>query len=156
MQGYPYQYPPAVKDESEHQVAEMLSTGINQLSRSPFSSAVLLVKKKDGSFCFSVDFWQLNAITKKSKYPVSFTEELLDEFVGASWFSCLYLTTRYHQIRLHDGEEYKTTFHTHTGQYEFRAMAFGLSGAPATFLEAMNTTLQPLLCKCVLFSLKIF
>jgi hypothetical protein len=60
------------------------------------------------------------------------------------------LTAGYHQIRLQPGEEFKTAFQTHMGQYEFRVMAFGLTGAPATFLKAMNTTLGPLLRKCVL------
>lgn len=76
-------------------------------------------------------------------------EELLDELQGASWFSSLDLTTGYHQIRLRAGEEPKTAFQTHSGQYEFRVMAFGLFGAP-TFLKAMNTTLYSLLHKCVL------
>jgi transposase InsO family protein len=128
----------------------MLQSGLIQPSRSPFSSAVLLVKKKDGSFRFCVDFQQLNAITAKSKYPVPVIEELLDELTGASWFSSLDLTAGYHQIRLRPGEEPKTAFQTHSGHYEFRVMAFGLSGAPATFLKAMNTTLHPLLRKCVL------
>lgn len=128
----------------------MLRSGLIQPSSSPFSSAVLLVKKKDGSFRFCVDFRQLNAITAKSKYPVPVIEELLDELQGASWFSSLDLTAGYHQIRLHAGEEPKTAFQTHSTQYEFHVMAFGLSGAPATFLKAMNTTLYPFLRKCVL------
>ena len=82
--------------------------------------------------------------------PVPVIEELLDELTNASWFSCLDLTAGYHQIRLRSGEEFKTAFQTHTGHYEFRVMAFGLTGAPATFLKAMYTTLYPLLCKCVL------
>jgi hypothetical protein len=60
------------------------------------------------------------------------------------------LTVGYHQIRLKEREEFKTAFQTHSGHYEFRVMAFGLTGAPATFLKAMNTTLRPLLRKCVL------
>jgi hypothetical protein len=128
----------------------MLCSGLIQPSSSPFSSAVLLVKKKDGLFRFCVDFRQLNAITAKSKYPVPVIEELLDELQGASWFSSLDLTAGYHQIRLRAGEEPKTAFQTHSTQYEFHVMAFGLSGAPATFLKAMNTTLYPFLRKCVL------
>jgi hypothetical protein len=146
----PYRYPPAIKDEIERQITEMLASGVIQHSHSPFSSSVLLVKKKDGTFRFCVDFRHLNAITVKTKYPVPVIEELLDELQGASWFSCLDLTAGYHQIRLAAGEEPKTAFQTHSGHYEFRVMAFGLSGAPATFLKAMNTTLHPVLRKCVL------
>ena len=127
----------------------MLTSGIVQPSQSHFSSSVLLVKK-DGMYQFCVDFRHLNAITVKAKYPVPVIEELLDELHGASWFSTLDLTAGYHQIRLKTGEEHKTAFQTHTGQYEFRVMAFGLTGAPATFLKAMNITLGPLLRKCVL------
>jgi hypothetical protein len=65
VQVWPYRYPPAVKDEIERQVAKMLSSSLIQPSSSPFSSAVLLVKKKDGSFRFCVDFRQLNAITAR-------------------------------------------------------------------------------------------
>lgn len=128
----------------------MLSSGVIQHSNSPFSSSILLVKKKDGTFRFCVDFRHLNAITTKTKYPVPVIKELLDELHGASWFSCLDLTAGYHQIRLAAGEEPKTAFQTHSGHYEFQVMAFGLSGIPATFLKAMNTTLHPVLRKCIL------
>lgn len=134
IQVRPYRYPPAIKDEIERQVAEMLQSGIIQPSMSPFSSSVLLVKKKDGSFRFCVDFRHLNAITVKAKYPLPVIEELLDELTHASWFTCLDLTAGYHQIRLQAGEEPKTAFQTHSGQYEFWVMAFGLSG-PCNFLE---------------------
>ena len=77
-------------------------------------------------------------------------EELLDELHGASWFTSLDLAASYHQVRLKLGEEVKIAFQTHTGHYEFCVIAFGLSGAPATFLKAMNLTLGPLLRKCVL------
>lgn len=118
-------------------------------STSPFSSPVLLVKKKDGSYRFCVDFRQLNAITAKSKFPVPVFDQFVDELAGASWFSTLDLRAGFHQILLQPGEEPKTAFQTHFGQYEFQVMAFGLTGAPGTFQGAMNSTLALGLCKFV-------
>ncbi|RLN13205.1 hypothetical protein C2845_PM09G13910 [Panicum miliaceum] len=79
----PYRYAPKLKDEIEAQVKEMLQNGLIQKSSSPFSSSVLLVKKKDGSWRFCVDYRHLNAITVKGKYPVPIIDEFLDELVHA-------------------------------------------------------------------------
>lgn len=97
-----------------------------------------------------MDYRHLNAITIKTKYPVPIIDEFLDELAKASWFSSLDLRAGFHQIRLKKGEEFKTAFQTHFGQFEFRVMAFGLTGAPGTFQEAMNSTLAPYLRKFVL------
>jgi transposase InsO family protein len=97
-----------------------------------------------------VDYRHLNALSCKTKYPLPVIDELLDELSGAAWFSKLDLRAGYHQIRLADGEAYKTAFQTHQGHFEYKVMSFGLSGAPATFQRAMNTTLEPLLRKCAL------
>jgi hypothetical protein len=145
-----YRYPPVLKYEIEKQVGEMLKNGLIQPSNSPFSSSVLLVKKKDNSWRFCVDYRFLNAITLKGKFPIPIIDEFLDEPGHASWFSSLDLRAGFHQIGLKPGEEHKTTFQTHFGQFEFRVMAFGLTGAPGTFQAAMNTTLAPYLRKFVL------
>lgn len=146
----PYRYPPRLKDEIEKQVADMLHQGVIQKSTSAFASPVLLVKKKDNTWRFCVDYRYLNALTIKSKYPVPVFDQLMDELAHARWFSKLDLKAGYHQILLQAGEEYKTAFQTHIGHYEFRVMAFGLTGAPNTFLGAMNDTLKSVLRKCVL------
>lgn len=127
----------------------MIKMGIIQPSSSAFSSPVLLVKKKDGTFRFCVDYRYLNALTVKAHFPIPVFEQLMDELHGACWFTTLDLASGYHQVRLHPGEEFKTAFQTHHGQFEFKVMAFGLSGAPGTFQGAMNTSLAPLLRKCV-------
>ena len=136
----------------ERQVKEMLDQGIIQPSSSAFASPVLLVKKKDGSYRFCVDFRQLNALTAKSKFPVPVFDQLMDELAHSSWFSKLDLCAGFHQILMQPGESFKIAFPTHLEQYEFNVMAFGLTGAPGTFQGAMNTTLAPgLHCFVIVF-----
>jgi len=146
----PYRYAPQLKTEIEKQVGEMLQQGLIQKSSSAFASPVLLVKKKDDTWCFCVDYRHLNAITIKGKYPVPIIDELLDKLAGASFFTSLDLQAGFHQIRMKAGEEFKTAFQTHFGQFEFCVMAFGLTGAPGSFQDAMNTTLRPYLRHFVL------
>lgn len=145
-----YRYLPTLKSEIEAQVTDMLQQGIVWPSSSVFSSPVLLVRKKDGSWRFCVDYRQLNALTVKTKFPIPVIDELLDELSSAKYFSCLDLRAGFNQIRLAPGEEHKTAFQNHWGKFEFTVMAFGLTGAPNTFQGAMNSTLKPLLRKCVL------
>jgi hypothetical protein len=146
----PYRVALALKSEIEKHVQELLAQGVITHSNSAFASPVILVRKSDQTWRLVVDYRHLNALTEKGKYPVPVIDELLDELAGARWFSKLDLRAGYHQIRLAPGEEFKTAFQTHQGYYEFRVMAFGLTGAPATFQHAMNASLAPVLRKFAL------
>ena len=125
------------------QVQQMLASDVIRPSKSPWASPVVMVKKKDGSLRFCVDFHQLNAATVKDAHPLPRIDDLLDALHGACWFSTLDLKSGYWQVPIMEWDKEKTAFRTSSGQlYEFNQVPSGLCNAPATFSRLMDRVLS--------------
>jgi len=119
-------------------LTENLAKGFVQHSKSPAGAPILFVKKKDGSFRLCVDYCELNKITKKNRYPLPLISGILDRLHTGKIFTKLDLRGAYNLLRICPGDEWKTTFRTRYGHFEYTVMPFGLTNAPAVFQHLMN------------------
>ncbi|GJV43031.1 putative reverse transcriptase domain-containing protein [Tanacetum coccineum] len=117
----PYRLAPSEMKELAEQLQELMDKGFIRPSSSPWGALVLLVKKKDGSFRMCIDYRELKKLTVKNRYPLPRIDDLFDQLQG----------TRY-------------------GHYEFQVMSFGLTNAPAVFMDLMNRVCKPYLDKFVI------
>ena len=122
----------------------MLNQGVIQPSCGPWASPIVLVKKKDGSYRFCVDYCKLNSITKKDAHPLPRVDDLSDALHGSCLFSTLDLRSGYWQVSVDPKDREKTAFVTPDGLWEFCRLPFGVTGGCATFQRAIEIVLSGL------------
>ena len=145
----PYRMVPAELRELNEQLKDLLEKGYIRPSTSPWGAPVLFVKKKDGSLRMCIDYRGLNELTVKNKYPLPRIEDLFDQLRGATVFSKIDLRSGYHQVLVAEADRPKTAFRTRYGHFEFTVMPFGVTNAPALFMDLMHRVFRDLLDKCV-------
>ncbi|UYV72451.1 hypothetical protein LAZ67_9003197 [Cordylochernes scorpioides] len=155
----PYRVSPSERKIIQEEVDKMMDIGVVQPSESPWASPVVLVRKRDGSVRFCVDYRGLNKVTKKDVYPLPRVDDALDCLKGAKIYSTMDLKSGYWQISVDEADREKTAFITPDGLFEFKVMPFGLCNAPATFERMMDGLLKGLrwtICLCYLDDVVVF
>ena len=123
---------------------DMLKKQVISPSKSPWASPIVLVRKKDGTTRFCVDYRKVNHITRKDAYTIPRVDDTLDTLSGSAWFTTLDLKSGYWHVEVAGGHRERTAFCTQEGLFEFNVMPFGLCNAPATFQRLMNSVLAGL------------
>ncbi|GKA47515.1 putative reverse transcriptase domain-containing protein [Tanacetum coccineum] len=131
----PYRLASSKMKELSEQLQELSDKGFIRPSSSPWGALVLFVKKKDGSFRMCINYWELNKLTVKNRYPLPRIDDLFDQLQGSSIYSKIDLRSGYHQLRVQEQDIPKTAFRTRYGHYEFQVMPFGLTNASADKTE---------------------
>nr|GFC37913.1 putative reverse transcriptase domain-containing protein [Tanacetum cinerariifolium] len=143
----PYRLAPSELKELSNQLKELSEKGFIHPSSSPWGAPVLFVKKKDESFRMCIDYRELNKLTVKNRYPLPRIDDLFDQLQGSSVYSKIDLRSGYHQLRIREEDIPITVFWTRYGHFQFQVMPFGVTNAPAVFMDLMKRVCKPYLDK---------
>jgi len=137
--------PPSMLDEVRSHIQQLLAAGIIRRSNSPWSSNIVLARRKDGRLRLCTDFRQLNERTVKDSYALPRVEEILDCLAGSQYFTVLDMKSGYYQIEIDEQHKQRTAFTVGPlGFYEYNRLPFGLTNSPATYQRVMEDILGDL------------
>lgn len=139
-----YRVPYNLRGEMDRQVEDMGRKNVIRKSKSPWNSPVILIKKKNGSYRFVVDFRKINDITTKDAYPLPLIDQSVESLGFSNYFVTLDFANGYWGIPLKEEDKQKTAFTVNDQLFEFNVMPFGLTNAPATFQRTIDTILSGL------------
>ena len=148
-----HRIPPSQLDEVREHLKLMLDAGVVRPSNSLWCNAVVLVRKKDGSLWFCIDFRRLNALTIKDSHPLPHICETLESLAGAAHYSTFDLNSGFWKVPMDEASKQYTAFTLGSmGLYECESMPFGLCNAPPTFQRLMQNCLGELnLTYCLIY-----
>ena len=140
-------------EETKWKIKEFLQKGHIRPSSSPCGGLIVLVQKKDETWRLCIDYWALNKITIRNRYPIPQIDDLLDQLKGVKYFNKIDLKSRYHKVLIDPKNVWKTTFKSKEGLCEWLVMLFGFKNSPTTFMRLMDNILRPFTNSFVVFYL---